>query len=290
MASPDRHPLHVLPVNGARIEYSDRGDGSAILLIHGGVLDGWFAPLAEDPALDGFRVIRMIRAGYPAGPAPVGHVTIADHAGHCVALLDTLSIDHAHIVAHSSGSVIALQLAVDHPERVSSLMLVEPPLLDPLVGPEDLELLRTRLGPVIGGAIEAAARGDLQAAFDAFLSVICGPDYRNVLSATLGPKSLAQAERDCGFFFTDEVRALGEWRFDERVAAEIDQPVLLIQGGASPPPVHRLVARLGEMIPNTEVATIDGENHLLPLHNPAALAGVATEYVRRPRNAGVAQR
>ena len=92
MTSPDHPPLHVLQVDDARIEYTDRGDGPAILLLHGSMLGGWFAPLADGPTLDGFRVIRMIRAGYTAGPAPVGHITVADHAAHCAELLDTLRI------------------------------------------------------------------------------------------------------------------------------------------------------------------------------------------------------
>ena len=35
------------------------------------------------------------------------------------------------------------------------------------------------------------------------------------------------------------------------------------------------------MIPSTDTATISGENYLPPLHNPAALAGVVTEFARR---------
>ncbi|HEY5858286.1 MAG TPA: alpha/beta hydrolase [Aldersonia sp.] len=275
------HPPHVLPLAGAAIEYTDRGDGPAILLLHGGVFGGWFAPVADGPTLDGFRVIRVIRAGYTAGPAPLGHVTIADHAAHCAALLDTLGIEHADILAHSSGSVIALQLALDRSELVDSLMLVEPPLIDPLAAPEDVEPLRAALGPVIGGAIAAATSGDLRSAFDAFMSVICGRDYRTILAATLGADGLARAEQGCGFFFTDEMQAVAEWPFGGHLAAEIGQPVLLVQGGASPPPVHRLVAHLATMIPHAQVATIDGENHLLPLGNPAALARVITDFARR---------
>jgi hypothetical protein len=58
----------VLPVNRARIGYTDRGDGPAMLLIHAGVSSEWFAPIADDPMLDGFRVIRIIRAGYTPVP------------------------------------------------------------------------------------------------------------------------------------------------------------------------------------------------------------------------------
>src|SRR5438552_12304432 len=135
----------------------------------------WFAPLAADSTLDGFRVIRMLRAGYASGPTPAGHVTVADQAAHCAALLDTLGIEHTHIVAHSSGCVIALQLALDRPDLVGSLILSEPPLIACLAAPEDLEFLDTAVGPVIGGAVAAAARGDVAAAFEQFMESSAAP-------------------------------------------------------------------------------------------------------------------
>ena len=112
--------------------------GPGILLINAGGFSEWFALLADGPTLDGHRVIRIIRAGYTAGSAPRGTLRgVARHPG----------IGHADVLAHSSGSVVALQLAVDRPELVDSLMLFEPPLIDSLAAPEDLELLRTRYGP-----------------------------------------------------------------------------------------------------------------------------------------------
>lgn len=92
---------------------------------------------------DGFRIIRIVRAGYGSGPAPVRHLTISDHAAHCAALLEHLGLDQAHVVGHSSGSAIGLQLALDRPDLVGSLILSEPPLFDDLVAPEDLDFVRT---------------------------------------------------------------------------------------------------------------------------------------------------
>jgi pimeloyl-ACP methyl ester carboxylesterase len=106
--------LHTLPGDDARAEYSGHGEGEAILLIHAGGSGAWFAPLATDPALGSFRRIRLIRAGYACGP-PARHVTVAGHARHCAAVLDTLHITQAHVLAHSSGRLPALQLALDRP-------------------------------------------------------------------------------------------------------------------------------------------------------------------------------
>jgi hypothetical protein len=50
-------------VAGTPLEYSERGEGEPLLLVHAGVFADWFVPLAASRTLDGFRVIRVRRAG-----------------------------------------------------------------------------------------------------------------------------------------------------------------------------------------------------------------------------------
>jgi pimeloyl-ACP methyl ester carboxylesterase/catechol 2,3-dioxygenase-like lactoylglutathione lyase family enzyme len=261
-----------LQVDGGEITWTDSGgDGRLVLLVHAGVFGAWFDRLVAEPALDGLRVVSVRRAGY--GTTPTRPLSFADHAAHCAALLDELGGQPATVVGHSTGSAISLQLAVDRPDLVRDLVLVEPPLLDPLADPADLDALHAALGPVIGGAVGAAAAGDLPAAYDAFMGLLCGPDHRAVVAAALGEDGLDRAVRESGFFFADEIRAAGEWTFD----AKVDAPVLLVQGGDSPPPTHHLVAHLAGLLPDARVATVDGDNHLLPLRSPAPLARLVAE-------------
>ncbi|HWG11656.1 MAG TPA: alpha/beta hydrolase [Streptosporangiaceae bacterium] len=248
-----------------------------MLLIHAGGFGAWFGPLAADPALGRFRRIRIIRAGYASGPPPARHVTVADQARHCAAVLDTLQITQAHVLAHSSGCLPALQLALDRPELVGSLALLEPALVGALADPADAEAL----GRVLGPAVAAAAAGDTATAFDTFMRTICAPDYRDVLTAALGPEGLDHAERNCQFFFLDEIAAAGEWIFDHNAASQIRQPALLMAGACSPPPVHRGIARVAAMLPHVQTTTIQDADHLLPLRNPAALGWLVTQFARR---------
>lgn len=264
-------PEHRLEVDGGEITWTDSGgDGPLVLLVHAGVFGAWFDRLVAEPALDALRVVSIRRAGY--GTTPTRHLTFADHAAHCAALLDELGGQRATIVGHSSGSAIVLQLAVDRPDLVERLVLVEPPLLDPLADPADLDALHATMGPVLGAAIGAAAAGDVAGAYDAFMGLVCGPDHRAVVAAALGEDGLARAVRESAFFFADEMRAAGAWTFGAEVGVEIKAPVLLVQGGDSPPPTHRLVAHLAGLLPDARVATVEGDNHLLPLRSPAALA------------------
>jgi pimeloyl-ACP methyl ester carboxylesterase len=272
--------LQLMHVGTAEIGYSDSGgDGEPLLLIHAGLFPDWFTPLAATLATRTHRVIRLVRAGYTGTPAPSG-LTMADYAEHAAALLERLDAAPANVVAHSSGAAIALTLALDHPELVRRLCLCEPPLLDSLAAPQDLDLLHATLGPAIGTAIAATARGDLPAAFDAFMTAVCGPAYREVLTDTLGAGTLADAEQRCGYFFTDELPAANGWTFEPAAAAGLRQPVLLVRGNASPPPVHRLIARLAGLFPDATIAGIDRADHLLPLTAPAELARLINDFCR----------
>ncbi|MFJ1768171.1 alpha/beta fold hydrolase [Amycolatopsis sp. NPDC088138] len=254
-------------IDGATVGWTDTGAGETTLLVHAGVFGAWFEPLA---GLLGGRVIRMLRAGYTGGAAVREPIELAGHAAHAAALLDRLGTGPATVVSHSSGCAIALQLAVDRPDLVARLVLSEPPLIDELLDPADLAEVRSTIGAALGGAMAAAARGDIPAAFDAFNSAVCGHDYRAVLTGVLGEDGLARAERDAEFFFTNEVPAIGRWTPPD--PARITAPVLLVQGADSPGATHRLIGRLAAMLPDARVTTIAGANHLLPLTHPAELA------------------
>ena len=267
---------HRLGVGQETVQVTDRGHGEPLLLIHAGVFAAWFPTVADDPALSGFRLVMPVRAGYdPTAPAPSRHLTLADHAQHCAAVLDSLGIGQAHVLAHSSGSLIALQLAADRPDLIRSLVLVEPAAAQSLLPPE----VAAGSGQVFEPVMAAAGAGDLGTAFDMFMRVTCADDYRTALRTALGPDGLQRAERDCGFFFRDEFHAVGEWSLPAPDASRISQPVLLVQGGASSP----IVSTLAEMLPDAQTTTIAGADHLLPLRDPATLAGIAAAFVTKHR-------
>jgi pimeloyl-ACP methyl ester carboxylesterase len=272
--------LHRVDLDGVEVEYSDQGDGKAVLLVHAGVFGAWFAPLVRDGMLEG-RVIRMLRAGYTSGSRPATHLSIYDHARHCAALLDRLDLYEVDVVAHSSGCLIALQLAVDRPAAVRSLVLLEPSLGGDLTPPSFGEIGQRVIGP----AMAAAAAGDTASAFDIFMSGICAPDYRSVMEAALGRESLARAERDAQFFFADEISAVNQWTFTPVEAARVSQPLLLLLGGGSPVAVHEIGARLAALVPSTEAGIVPAADHLLPLRDPITLAQLVSAFLKREREA-----
>jgi pimeloyl-ACP methyl ester carboxylesterase len=116
-------------LDGIELEYTLGGvaGGEPVQLMHAGVLADWFVPLLTEPALaERYQLILYHRIGYAGSSRPSGPVSIADQALHARSLLRHLGIDRAHIVGHSSSANIALQLALDAPEAVVTLTLLEP--------------------------------------------------------------------------------------------------------------------------------------------------------------------
>lgn len=214
-------------VGDVELEYWERGEGETILLAHAGVFGEWFAPLFHEPALDGFHVVRVHRAGYRGSTRPHRQLTLADHARHCCQLLRGLGVQRAHWVGHSSSGCIGIQAALDDPDLIASLVLLEP--APHPSGPSSAELTERVIGP----AMAAVGAGDFALAADIFLRGVDGPAYRDVVTARLGDGALDRLVSDAMFFFTNEIRAAVEWQLDAERAARVTAPTLLAVGAES---------------------------------------------------------
>jgi pimeloyl-ACP methyl ester carboxylesterase len=116
-------------VNGVQLEYEVTGAGEPVLLISPVIADG-FLPLLAQPALaDSYQLIRYHKRGWVGSTHTPPPVSVADHASDAAALLDQLGVRPAHVAGHSSGAAVAAQLALDHPEYVQTLTLLEPSLI-----------------------------------------------------------------------------------------------------------------------------------------------------------------
>src|SRR5512139_571191 len=119
-----------IKVDTAELQVTDQGSGEAVLLVHGGILADGLAPLLKEAALTRhYRLISIHRRGYGGSSRLTPPFTIADQAKDCLSVMRHLDVDQAHVVAHSYGGLIALQLASDVPNRLRSLSLIEPALL-----------------------------------------------------------------------------------------------------------------------------------------------------------------
>lgn len=110
-------------VNGVHMYYETYGDGSPLVLLHGGMLsiDLNFAGLIPTLARK-HRVIGVELQGHGRTADIDREITPAALASDVVGLLDHLGIDRAHILGHSMGAAVTLELAVSHPDRVRRIV------------------------------------------------------------------------------------------------------------------------------------------------------------------------
>src|SRR5262245_28219980 len=112
---------------------------------------------------------------------------MADHAEHCRLLMRHVGIERAHIVGHSSTALIALQMALDSPDALQSLAL-----LDSARPPPATEIQAQFVRAFVEPAVERFRAGDKTAAVDAWCRGVFGADYRSALDAGL-PGAFDQA-------------------------------------------------------------------------------------------------
>jgi pimeloyl-ACP methyl ester carboxylesterase len=262
-------------VNGVELEYEIVGSGEPVLLSSPAVPRG-FLPLLSQPVLaDRYRMIRYHRRGWAGSTHTLPPVSIADHAADAAGLLDHLGVRRVHVAGHSNSGPVVLQLALDRPEVVHTLSLLEPALFTVPSADAFLE----QAGP----SLEAYGAGDHERAVAGFLSAVSGLDWETcqaVIDEHV-PGGIAQTVKDADTLFGIELPAIGAWAFGPEQAAAIVQPVLSVLGTET----VRLFAEgrplLHSWFPQVEDATIEGVGHLLHIQRPRPVARAMAGFLAR---------
>ena len=264
-------------LDGVELAYELHGEGEPAVLIHWGVSAMWAEPLLDEPALAGYCLLHYDRAGF-GGSSPVdGPISMSDHARHCLLLMTHVGIKRAHIVGHSSSAVLALQLALDAPEAVQTLALMEPARPTP---PTETQaaFVRECVEPAIG----RYRAGDRRAAIDTFFRGVFGPDYRVSLDEGL-PGAFDEAVAGADAFFGQELPALQQWSFTEEDAKRIEVPVLAVLGQNTAPTFPERHELLLAWLPTVEPFELAGATHLLHVQQPRGMAeALASFFSRHP--------
>lgn len=111
---------------GVRMHYAEQGDprGGAVILIHG-YSDSWFSYSRVLPLLaDRYHVYALDLRGHGNSDRPAAGYHMRDLAADVIAFMDAKGIVRASVVGHSMGSIVAQQVALAAPRRVSCLVLI----------------------------------------------------------------------------------------------------------------------------------------------------------------------
>lgn len=233
------------------------GTGAPLLLIGSG-LTGWQSWIPHEERLVTTRLVSRaqlinVQLGLEGTPLPSDYSVKLESRALAAGLEAAGMRGAIDIAAWSYGAFVALDYALDHPDRVRTLTLIEPPafwVLD-ATGHMDEQSRRDREQLE---ALHAAMRGDVsEDQLEAFMTHVgLAPPGRPLRSMPQWPnwvkhrRSLLQGP------------AVFAHRDDAARLRAFDRPVLLVKGAGSTHFLHRIVDALGETLPNARVVELPG--------------------------------
>lgn len=257
----------------AELAVEATGQGTPVVLLHAGVADrrSW-RPLRPFLAQD-HRLVAWDRRGF--GETAVDHPTPYDHLDDLVAVMDATGVERAVVVGNSMGGGIAIDAALEHPDRVAGLVLVgtawhggpypdDPPevqaIVDELVAADEsgdldrLNELECRLWLDGPGGEPGRVTGPAR---ELFLDM----NGRALRAGELGD----QQEHDPAW---------------PRLAS-IDVPVAIVHGSLDEPSGLAVARIAATTLPDAELHVLDDTAHLPSLERPADLAAIVRNVAAR---------
>jgi 3-oxoadipate enol-lactonase len=240
--------------NGIEIAYADEGEGDVLLFLHGlGISQAdWQPQIAYFK--EHYRVIAPDFRGHGASGKPDTEYSISIHAADIVALMNVLSLESVHIVGLSMGGMVAFQLAVDAPERLRTMTIVNsgPALPNDTFAAKKMLWSRLLLIHLVG-----LKRFAQKVAENMFAS----NDQNDVISALA-----AQIASNPKKIYLKNLKSLWGWSVLEQLA-DIEIPTLMLTGDCDYSPVAVKKAIVDAM-PCAELVVVKNSGHGTPIEKP----------------------
>jgi 3-oxoadipate enol-lactonase len=267
-ASADKQTNGYLDVGGCKIYYETRGSGTAVVLLHDGLLssvtwDEVWAPLAAK-----HLAIRYDRRGYGRSESPTGPYSSVEDLRR---LLTYLNVQHAVIVGNSSGGALAIDFAIAHPQMVDGLFLIGPVLHGMEFSEQFLERARRNNEPMAQDDVKAWATNWSK---DRFLIAGSKEAPRRKIYEEL----IANAEKLKKF----------DSALEEKLAppasqrlSEIKTPTLIVVGEADTADVQAHCDAINAGVHESTLDLMKDAGHLIQLEKPNYVARKIEDFARR---------
>jgi 3-oxoadipate enol-lactonase len=234
--------------------YETYGDGEPLLLIHdlGSSTEDWEWQV---PVLrHAFTVVTYDVRGHGKTGKPAEGYSMLQFANDAAKLITALALGPMHVVGLGMGGMIALQLAVNYPDSVRSLVVVNSgPELVPRTVRERLAIARQRMTAQTVGMSKMG-----QALADRMLPRPEHASQRNTF--------VARWSRNDKRSYLRALDAMVGWSIADRLG-DIDCRVLVLSADHDDTPVARKQA-FAARIPNASLVVIPDSHHALPTERP----------------------
>lgn len=231
------------------------GDGEPILLIHGidsdrRVWDKQFFELAV-----AYKTIRLDLRGFGKSSMSKGSFSNNEDI---LSVLNELGIDRVHLVGYSFGGTIAPHFAIEHPERVKSIVLISPGLIGYKWSKEIMDYFE-EFQTCLGEGKHSKALNLL------YWKTVYGPHREQ--------KGMEEICDKLGEMFSHALTiprlgSLKPFPFELKQLTHIKAPTLIMIGEKDFVDYHDIARIYKQEVPNSEIEMIKGSGHLLNLESP----------------------
>jgi 3-oxoadipate enol-lactonase len=256
-------------LNGARIHYERSGSGMPVVMLHAGVADSRMWELQAREFSKHFDVVRPDRRGFGKSEIPPGRWSPHDDV---LALMEELKLKPAHVIGCSMGGSLAIDFALDHPERVSKLVIVDG---GPNGQPDD-----PRFDSLFDEVEAADKAGDHQAVNEAEMRLWLDGPYR--------PQGYVREPLRKLFLDMNGANMAVDWAASpiqtldppafERLG-EISAPTLIVVGDKDLVPVLETADLLAYSIKGARKVVIHDAAHLPNLEHPEEFNRIVLEFL-----------
>ncbi len=245
-------------VGSQELAFRRMGTGPPLVLLHGGVCDSRVWRRALDDLADEHTVIAWDAPGCGESSDPAGSFRLGEYADCLAGLLDALDVEHPHVLGHSWGSALALELYRRHPEVAASLVLA-----GPYAGwagslpPDEVEARLAMALEVADGLSDVSA----------FVLEGADPELAGIMAEARPAATRAMAH------------ALAEADLRD-VLPTIAVPTLVVRGEADVRSSAEVAEAIHAAIPGSVLRVLRGASHELFLDDPEGFAQEVRRFVR----------
>ena len=235
------------------LAYRVSGTGPPVVLIHGDFTNGSLAWTGQiDDLGRDFTLIALDRRGFGSSPREPRPYTIAGDAADVVALATDLGLSKYHLLGHSYGGLVALDVARKVPAAIQSLHVIEPPYIALLPNHPDVRHLIESVRSIStmdrsSGAEEFAL---------AFIVALAGREAaERTRRRPFWPAIVAEAMRGLDAEWPGDYPAV----YASTITA--NGPIATYRGGRSHPGLRAITAELARIVPDAQLIDIDEAGH-----------------------------
>lgn len=260
----------VVDLDDGKLYYEMAGSGPVVVLIHGFTLDRrmWdaqFTTIAKD-----HTTIRYDLRGHGKSSGVSGEFS---HVDDLAALLDGLSIDHAHLIGLSLGGWIATDFSIAFPDRVSAAVLIDP--YYPLNGSFEFD---SRIRNHISVARSATlATGLARWLKDPLFAPAC--EHHDVKTQLSEIVLKGHAALGKGAMFLNVQKDIKSRRLEGKSLADIDCRVLCLIGTRDLPRFHAVAEHFSRTISKIDVVSVPDAGHMANMENPEFVLARVTRFL-----------